>query len=103
MAAWRRISDASADAGGAISAVTASAPDARIRSRRLPARIARLAASPGIAGANATGAIEAWVDGTTKARLPAVPGAPLEREDHTIELTRMASPPRLSQQHGHAD
>jgi len=40
-AAFCRISVASADAGGAISAVTANAPEAKTRSRRLPERIAR--------------------------------------------------------------
>ena len=52
-----RISDASTDAGGAISAVTANSPEARIRSRWLPARIARLATSAGIARGSAAGGI----------------------------------------------
>src|SRR2546422_2535582 len=40
------------------------------------------------------------MDGTKKSRLPSVPVAQFEGEDHPIEFTRVDSQPRLSQQHG---
>jgi hypothetical protein len=41
-AAWSRISDPSAEGGGAISDVTANVPEAKMRSSRLPERIVRV-------------------------------------------------------------
>ena len=55
--AFSRISIPSAEAGGAISAVTANPPEARMRSSRLPERIVRTPTATGIERSNAQAAI----------------------------------------------